>query len=124
MTTAAKPAVQLPPLAEGERYLCGIVNADGSITHTILLPGDNDKANWDDQMAWAKSIGGDLLTRPEQAIAFAKMPEEFQKDWYWSNTQHVSDSNYAWFQSFDFGLQDYFNKSAEGRARAVRRLPI
>ena len=124
MTTAAKPAVQLPPLAEGERYLCGIVNADGSITHTILLPGDNDKANWDDQMAWAKSIGGDLLTRPEQAIAFAKMPEEFQKDWYWSNTQHASDSYNAWLQYFHYGYQTSNYKSAGGRARAVRRLPI
>jgi hypothetical protein len=36
--------IQLPPLAEGEIYLCGFVTATGDVSHTILLPGDNDDA--------------------------------------------------------------------------------
>ncbi len=75
-------------------------------------------------MAWAKSIGGDLLSRAEQAIAFASMPEEFKRDWYWSNQQNASDSGYAWCQSFDGGLQIISLKDNGLRARAVRRLVI
>ena len=50
--------------------------------------------------------------------------EAFDADWYWSSTQHVSDSDYAWCQSFGYGYQLYRTTSHELRARAVRRLPI
>lgn len=116
--------IQLPELNEGERYLCGIVNEDGSVTHSILLPGDHDGASCDEQMALAKSAGGDLLSRPEQAIAFEKMPEEFQKDWYWSNTPHASASDSAWCQNFGGGNQNYAVTHYKLRARFVRRLII
>lgn len=116
--------ITFPDLAEGERYLCGTVNADGTITHSILLPGDNDAASWQEQMAWAKSIGGDLPTRAELVSAYETMPEEFRSDWYWSNTQHVSVSEYAWFQHFVNGTQYYSYAGIELRARAVRRLTI
>lgn len=111
----------IPELNEGERYLCGIVSEDGTVTHTILLPGDNDDANWHDQMDWAKSIGGDLLSCPEQAVALEKMPEEFKKDLYWSNKQHASVSGSAWCQAFFDGSQ-YYSQRVELRARAVRRV--
>ena len=44
--------------------------------------------------------------------------------WYWSSTQHASSPSYAWVQYFYYGYQDDNHKSYEGRARAVRRLPI
>lgn len=116
--------ITFPDLAEGERYLCGTVNADGTITHSILLPGDNDAASWQEQMAWAKSIGGDLPTRAELVSAYETMPEEFRSDWYWSNTQHASCSDFAWCQDFGNGSQRYGLTLSTLRARAVRRLTI
>ena len=50
--------------------------------------------------------------------------EAFELDWYWSSTQHAADSDFAWDQDFDDGGQTRNNKSAELRARAVRRLAI
>lgn len=122
--TTKQLTITLPELAAGERYLCGVVDENGAVTHTILLPGDADPAPWEVQMAWTKSIGGDLLSRTEQAIAFASMPEEFERDWYWSNQQHASVSGYAWYQSFSHGFQDNNRETYGLRARAVRRLVI
>ncbi|WP_186200620.1 DUF1566 domain-containing protein [Burkholderia gladioli] len=118
--------IQLPPLAEGEIYLCGFVNAAGDVTHTILLPGDNDDASWQDQLDWAKSIGGDLPTRAELVIAYEKFRDQFQSDAYWSNTPDTDPgySGWAWGQHFTNGSQNDNRQSNEFRARAVRRLSI
>jgi hypothetical protein len=61
-----------------------------------------------------------------QAESFREGGEQaFCGDWYWSSTQHASFSSYAWFQYFYGGHQGYgYGKSAERRARAVRRFPI
>jgi hypothetical protein len=60
-----------------------------------------------------------------QAEAFQSGGEQaFEEDWHWSSTQHASYSDYAWGQYFSLGSQYYYRKSYEGRARAVRRLPI
>ncbi len=116
--------ITFPDLATGERYLCGTVNADGTVTYSILLPGDNDDATWKKQLAWAKSLGGDLLNRVELVTAYETMPEEFQKTWYWSNTQHAAYPDFAWCQDFYDGRQDYNGTNGMLRARAVRRLTI
>ncbi|WP_186215873.1 DUF1566 domain-containing protein [Burkholderia gladioli] len=118
--------IQLPPLAEGEIYLCGFVNANGDVTHTILLPGDNDDASWQAQLDWAKSIGGDLPTRAELVIAYEQHRDQFQAEAYWSNTPDTDPgySGCAWYQDFDDGYQDDYRQSYEFRARAVRRLSI
>ena len=116
--------LQLPPLAEGEIYVGAIGDTAGDVHHIILLPGDNDDATFEAQMDWAKSIGGDLPTRVEQAMLWANHRDQFQKDWYWSNETHHSDSGYAWYQTFNDGRQSYGRKRGELRARAVRRLPI
>ncbi len=116
--------LQLPPLAEGEIYVGAIGDQLGSAYHLILLPGDNDDASWKDQMAWAKSIGGDLPNKVEQAMLWNTCRDQFQKDWYWSDQAWELDSSYAWTQDFYCGYQDSNRKGAELRARAVRRLPI
>ena len=64
--------IKLPPLAEGEIYVGSIGDAQGNLRHIILLPGDNEDDNWEAQMEWAKSIGGDLPTRIEQAMLWAR----------------------------------------------------
>lgn len=50
--------------------------------------------------------------------------EAFSPAWYWSSTQHASASEAAWGQYVYDGTQNYYDKSFDGRARAVRRLPI
>ncbi|MEB2504603.1 DUF1566 domain-containing protein [Burkholderia sp. BCCIQ04A] len=118
--------IQLPPLADGEIYLGGFVYKNGDVTHTILLPGDNGRATWQEQMEWAKSIGGDLPTRAELVIAYEQHRDLFEKAAYWSNTPD-DDPDYAgwaWFQDFYDGGQDGSLQGSLLRARAVRRLSI
>jgi hypothetical protein len=50
--------------------------------------------------------------------------EAMQEAWYWSSTQHASNSGYAWVQRFTYGNQDLHRKSGGFHARAVRRLVI
>jgi hypothetical protein len=123
--TTEAAVIELPELAEGEIYLGGFINGEGRITHTILLPGDNGDATWQAQLDWAKSIGGDLPTRVELAVAYEKHRDQFQRDWYWSNQEHEDDTAYAWCQHFRYGHQDSYRKGYNYcRARAVRRLII
>lgn len=114
----------IPELNEGEIYAGAIIKPDGTGHHTIILPGDNDDADWQTQMDWAKSLGGDLPDRVEQALLYQQLPNHFQKDWYWSNTLHASDASFAWFQGFGYGDQDDGRLSGKLRARAVRRVAI
>lgn len=59
------------------------------------------------------------------AEAFQQGGEQaFKPEYYWSSTQHAAHSDVAWFQTFSDGVQGGNNKSAELRARAVRRLPL
>ena len=116
--------ISIPQLNDGEIYAGAIINPDGTGHHIILLDGDNDDANWDTQMAWAKSIGGDLPDRVEQSMLFAHLKNRFKEDWYWSNTQHAASADYAWCQNFGSGNQDNSYKDDTLRARAVRRLKI
>jgi hypothetical protein len=111
----------IPDLAEDERYIGGIVAADGTTTHIILLPG-TFQGTWKKSMNWAAKQGGDLPNRVEEALMYATAKEEFEPSWYWSNTE--SASGYAWYQYFTSGHQYYHHKDYELRARAVRRLVI
>ena len=115
--------IQIPDLAEGEIYICCLVDANGDVEHTVLLPIENDRAPWQAQMDWAKSIGADLPTRAELVIAYEKHRDQFQKTAYWSNTPDdvPGYAGWAWYQGFDSGLQYYSDQSSEFRARAVRR---
>ena len=117
----AASQLTIPPLAEGEIYIGAIGNAKGENYHLILLPGDNDDATWQEHLDWAKSIGGDLPNRIEQAMLWANFRDQFQKDWYWSNETHHTEAGWAWFQYFDDGGQLYGIRDCELRARAVRR---
>lgn len=116
--------INQPELNEGEIYAGAIINPDGTGHYVIILPGDKDDGTWKTAMTWAKKLGGDLPNRIEQALFFAESPDQFQKDWYWSNTQHASYSDCAWFQYFKGGSQGYGYESGRMRARAVRRVAI
>jgi hypothetical protein len=117
--------LQIPQVNEGEIYVGAIGDKSGDFYHVILLPGDNDDATWQASLDWAKSIGGDLPTRVEQAMLWANHRDQFKKDWYWSNETHHSDDACAWGQGFGSGFQYGTHKgSYDCRARAVRRLSI
>ena len=118
--------LQPPPLAKGEIYIGAIGDKNGDFYQLVLLPGDNADASWDDQMAWAKSIGGDLPNRVEQAMLFADFRDQFEQEAYWSNTPDTDPGyeGWAWFQGFGSGYQTINPKYTALRARAVRRLPI
>ena len=115
--------INLPELSEGETYIGCIGDALGNLHHVILLPGDNDDATHESQLEWAKSIGGDLPSRIEQAMLWANHRDQFKKDWYWSNEIHHSESGWAWSQNFGYGDQSSYRKSYNVcRSRAVRRV--
>lgn len=114
--------IPFPQLNPGEKFVGVIVSSDGKYHHAlILLPGEAEPADWQTQMDWATSIGGDLPDRVESALLFATLRDEFKPEWYWTKDQPAADGGYAWMQHFGVGNQRYDRKSSYYRARAVRR---
>ncbi|SIQ21296.1 hypothetical protein SAMN05880566_102205 [Janthinobacterium sp. TND4EL3] len=90
--------------------------------HLVLLPGEAVDIDWEAAGTFAASAGGVLPTRAEQALLYENLKHEFEPNWYWSSEQ--AGPSDAWFQYFYYGYQLSYYRSYEGRARAVRRLPI
>ncbi|MBN4665400.1 DUF1566 domain-containing protein [Pandoraea nosoerga] len=111
--------VVIPPLNDGEIYLCGFVDANGDVEHVVIVAINNERGEWQEQMEWAKSLGADLMTRPEQAIAYAKLKDRFEDAGYWSNED--AGDGFAWYQGFGYGLQICSGQNLRLRAVAVRR---
>ncbi|MBW7901233.1 MAG: DUF1566 domain-containing protein [Rhodocyclaceae bacterium] len=112
-------------LSPGEEYAGLILGKNGEQDyHLILLPGEAEKVTWPKASEWAGKAGGELPTRREQSLLFANLKEHFKAAWYWSCEQLASDAGFAWDQYFLNGGQGDHHESVEGRARAVRRLPI
>jgi hypothetical protein len=116
------------PAAIGAAFAGGIYagiirGVDGGLDqHLVLVEGEGVDLSWEAACAWAESVGGSLPTRAEQALLFANLKDQFKSDWYWSGEQ--AGPSIAWSQGFLYGDQFNFDRSYEGRARAVRRLPI
>jgi hypothetical protein len=73
-------------------------------------------------MAWAKKLRAELPSRPVGALLFANLKPQFVPELHW--TCEELDGSYAWGQYFDDGNQDDIHESSEGRARAVRLIPL
>ena len=116
--------ITLPDLKSGETYAGLVISDNGSMHHLILLDGDADEASHQKQLDWAKSIGGELPTRQEQALLCANCKSQFKCGWYWSAELYASASGYAWSQNFYIGYQGTGDIGSKLRARAVRRLSI
>lgn len=110
-------------LRSEERWICTQINSLKSY-HLILLGGDNPCACWEQQLLWAKHLGGDLPNRLELAILFQLAHEEFEPTAYWSNETHIVDPNCAWYKHFDIGTQYGAGKHMTFRARAIRRQAV
>lgn len=90
----------------------------------LLVEPEND-VTWQQALDWAKSVGGELPTRREQAMLFANRIEgQYKPRWYWSCEPFAGDERYAWGQTFYDGSQYYGHKDCAVRARAVRRVPF
>ena len=119
------PAIGQPwPTLPGSAY-AGITTSKDGQPYALVLLADkpNQKLNWQAGLAWAQGLNADLPSRPEGALLFANLAIAFDKEWHWTNEQ-FSGAGYSWFQDFDDGYQYYYDKSDEGRVRAVRRLPL
>lgn len=115
---------QIPPIYAGQAYI-GIIGDDkGILHHVIQMAGDNDAAPWDDQMAWAESVGGDLPTRSELLVIWERNRDKMRTGPYWTRQEFDEMPGYAWYQYFFPGFQSYRIKSASLLAVAVRRIPI
>ncbi len=128
MNTTTAAALATIPAAIGAAFAGGIYagimrGVDGAPDeHLVLLPGTAEDLSWEAASEWAKAEGGELPTRRDQRLLFINLKDQFEEDWYWSSEQ--AGPSAAWGQHFDYGGQNYDTRSYEGRARAVRRLPI
>jgi hypothetical protein len=121
-TLLSIPAVTIE-LRPGERYAGAVLDADGNVMHHLVLLAakPEEDLSWQAAMNWAKSVGGELPTRQEQALLFANCKAQFEARWHWSSETHEKDASYAWGCYFYYGSQGSIHKSYEGCARAVRR---
>jgi hypothetical protein len=119
---AAAQAPARPTLRPGEHYAGAVLDAHGQhLHHLVLLPDSpTNRLDWKEAGAWAESIGGSLPTRQELALLFGNCRQHFEPAWHWSSEQY--SASIAWSQGFSYGNQNGTGKSAELRARAVRRV--
>lgn len=116
MLIVREAAIELQP---GETYAGLLLDDAGTPSHHIILLPGQVTGDWEEAKAWAQKAGGELPTRREQSLLFANCKGKFEAAWYWSSEQF--SASLAWVQYFNYGTQDDNGKSAELRARAVRR---
>lgn len=123
------PTPQIPKLPTigtliaGGLYAGITTGTDGSAYALILLADKpSRRLDWPAAMAWAESLQATLPSRPEGALLFANLRDQFDPTWHWLGEQY--SAGLAWGQSFDLGDQYDYDESFEARARAVRRFPL
>ena len=110
-------------LQPGEHYAGAVLDENGEYQHHLILMAQcpTGKLSWQAATDWAKSVGGYLPFRQEQALLYANCKPHLKPDWYWSCEVHKDDASSAWYCSFGIGIQNSSRKSYEGSAVAVRR---
>ena len=91
-------------------------------TKWILGDESTEPMNWEDANNWCKSIGQDLPPREVLLMAFLnpEIRSKFANDYYWSSSEF--DSNGAWGQDFNDGIQFDGDKYLALPVRAVRAI--
>lgn len=122
MSAAATLTVICSQLAGGT--YAGITTGKDGAPYALILLDDKpaERLTWRKAINWAKKLDAELPTRPEGSLLFANLKDSFEPAAHW--TSESFDSSWAWCQYFSDGYQDYYRKTSEFRARAVRRLPI
>jgi hypothetical protein len=124
--TATVALCDLPHI--GQPLLGGLFSGvttkkDGTHCAVVLLPArPAEDLNWKAAMQWAKDVDAELPTRPVAALLFANLGDQFDREWHWTSEEY--GGSYAWYQYFLGGFQSYGRQSYEGRARAVRLIPL
>lgn len=130
MTTKTPKTIPLPRMHStyaGGTVMGVMAGENGQADYLLLDLGvePKDDVTWQEALDWAKSVGGELPTRREQAMLFANRREgQYMKRWYWSCEPYGGDGRYAWLQHFTSGYQYDGHKDGSNRARAVRRVPF
>jgi len=116
---------------EGGTFAGVVTLKDGAHVAVVLLANKPDKRlKWAKAMAWAKSVGGVLPTRPVAALLYANCKPEFERTWHWTSetldadTGSKDDASYAWGCYFGTGSQYYDDVGSTGAARAVRLIHL
>ena len=128
--TSAPPPIGQPWTAQGGTYAGIVRGRDGQPDRHMVLADarPNTRLNWQAAMAWAAGVEVDghtdfsLPDRYQSAVLFGNLDDQFEKAWYWTSTP--ASEGYAWYQLFSYGLQSSNLTSYEGRARAVRLIPL
>jgi hypothetical protein len=110
----------------------GLVRGEKGMPDYLLILGPEyaGELSWQPANDWAAGLEIDghkdftLPTRPEQSLLFSTVGDQFQREWYWSNSQRAAFPVCAWLQLFGNGNQNVNHKSNLNRARAVRRIKI
>jgi hypothetical protein len=124
--TATLSFASLPALGaelEGGIFAGVTTLPTGQHAAVILLPNKaQERMTWQQSMAWADEVGGQLPSRPVAALLYANAKAQFEPDWHWTNEEY--GASYAWLCHFRNGAQSYRHKSYEGCARAVRLIHL
>lgn len=120
--------------AENKLIKAATSYSDGHANTSAMAKAGSALAKW----ARGLNIGGHkdwyIPSRLESLLIFGELrgieafnedqPNGIAKHWYWTSTQYAGNVDFAWFQVFLSGGQNYNLKNFELRARAVRRIPI
>lgn len=123
----ALPLASLPALKqplEGGIF-CGVITLpDGK--HYAVTWLDKEKPpkcnTFAKQMAWAKSIGAQLVTRAIASMLVANVGDLLPSEAVWTCEEY--GSAYAWYCSLSYGGVFIHARSAERGAVAVRLIPL
>ncbi len=114
-----------PVLKAGEAYAGILLNEAGKpVAHLVEIARRTADGTWQEQKAWAKSVGGELPDRQEGALLYANRRHAYEKRWHWLREEYAGNSVFAWVQHFGYGDQYGARKVTRSLACAVRRVAI
>lgn len=104
-----------------DEIYCGEIRGDdGKLQYYLVgVSVRDDTGDWDELMAWAKSLNADLPSPSDAWLLRANAKHWLPDNWIWLNKPEGPSS--AWCCGH-FGLQDYLGRSARGGGVAVRRV--
>lgn len=120
MNLSDLPALNAP--LDGGTFAGLTTLKDGTHCAVVLLPERGEDLTWQQAVELATKQRGQLPTRPVAALIFANVQDRPQEGWHW--TSEAYSASHAWTCYFDDGSQDFYHKSYEGRAVAVRYVRI
>lgn len=125
LNPAAAGAFQVPQLGAGESYAGILLDQAGKpVAHLVEIARRTQEGTWQEQLDWAKSVGGELPNKQEGALLYANRSHAYEKRWHWLREEYAGNAVYAWVQTFGDGGQDGDHKGGRYLACAVRRVAI